>query len=260
MLARGGLFLCGRPSADSAGAAVVAYVRIVIHHDGFFVGVMDYRDVHICDRAVVGEDTVIPIPADESHSDISKAIIHAAIEADVRTPISPVPNIQTATPAPVSWRPEQPNLRRHDPSSWNPIVAIRTIGPVTRGPHVTGSRARRLLVNRQDGRCNSDRNANCYLRLRRGRDGQQRKSEAKQAKGAKVTHAQSPRRSNIKLRARSLRREQRSSRRCTESGLGVQEPRTTVKEFLRPLKEGGFCCVVSTLIKHRQRGIVAELS
>jgi hypothetical protein len=58
-------------------------------------------------RVVVEEGTTMPIATRESDTGITEAVIDTAVEADVRPPISGMPQIGTVNPTPVARRPEQ---------------------------------------------------------------------------------------------------------------------------------------------------------
>jgi hypothetical protein len=133
--------------------------RLVVHPD--------VRDVHVVYCTVVGEATMIPIAAFITMADVSETIIHSAIESNVRTPISGMPQVGAASPSPIAWCPEKTNLGGHDPCARNPIIAVITICPITRRPDITVTGAKRLRINRQRWGCNVDRNKNARKGWRR---------------------------------------------------------------------------------------------
>src|SRR5262249_20791738 len=129
------------------------------------VGVVDDGGVHIGDRRVVVILTAAPEPAHETYACVSESIVNPAIKTDVRSPIAAVPDVNTLTPAPISRRPQHADLRRLNPGPWDPVVAVRTIGPVAGCPDIARSRTNWLHINRQRWRTDADRNPYCDLRL-----------------------------------------------------------------------------------------------
>jgi hypothetical protein len=109
-------------------------------------------------RGVIKEMTAFPTTAPEAGSEITKSIVNSAVESDVRSPITAVPQIGSITKAPPSRSPKKPNFWRCYPYAGNPVIVVFTIGPVTRHPEVSISGAGGLVVNRDNGRrdCNRD--------------------------------------------------------------------------------------------------------
>ena len=172
MLVGVGRLLRRRPGSDPAFAAVIADVvhRSVVD-DCSVVGVVDDRGVHMIHVGVVGEMTVLPTTALIAHPAIAKAVVDAAIEADVRSPITLMPEERAAAPSPVAGRPQEPDLRRQDPGPRHPVVAIEGIvGPVARRPKVTFRRTNGLLIDGQRAEGRSSRKFQCrFERMRYGR-------------------------------------------------------------------------------------------
>src|SRR6202044_3401604 len=119
-----------------------------------------------------------PPPPNKAATAVPEAVVNAAIEADVGSPIASVPGIYAATPTPVTRSPEQADARRCDPNARYPVVASGTVRPVSRRPHVALNRARRLFVNGNGRRPDADRNADRNLSLGR------RRGEGNQAHGS----------------------------------------------------------------------------
>jgi len=146
--AAGGMLLI-RPRRPPTFTAVIANAaRFVVDHSPVIS--MKIRAAHVIDRSVVGEYSVMPIAAGIADPRIAETIVHAAVEADMVSPVTAVPNIKTAAPAPISRRPQRAYIGRKHPSAANPIVAGGPVGPVTGLPHITRPRANRLCVHRQD--------------------------------------------------------------------------------------------------------------
>src|SRR5215475_90254 len=157
MFALRSLLLAGFVRDDTAAAAVVADTidRDVV--DDRLVVDVNIGDGYIVHGTVVIEVTVPPVSAVIAGSEVAKAVVHTAIETNVRSPVACVPNVHPVTPPPISRRPEQANRRRHDPGARHPVIAIGTIRPVAWRPNISIARARRLRVDRQHGRSNRHR-------------------------------------------------------------------------------------------------------
>ena len=87
-------FLRGRRGLRAIGATVETDAGRVVDDDGL---VIDVGDVHfradVDDGLVVEERTATPLATFKSHAAISEAVVHAAVEADVRTPIAIIENV-----------------------------------------------------------------------------------------------------------------------------------------------------------------------
>ena len=102
-----------RTHFGSARAAVVAdavNVGIVVDH-GRVIGVVDFGDVHVIHPGIVEKAIVIPAPAFVTETAVTEAVIYAAVKADVRTPISAVPEVSAASPTPITGSPQESNPR-----------------------------------------------------------------------------------------------------------------------------------------------------
>src|SRR5271167_2043664 len=79
-----------RPRGDPAWAAVEAGPvdrRVVYDHRLVDVRVVNHGGVHVHYRGVIREASTAPFSAHEPHAAVSEPVVHAAIEADMRTPI-----------------------------------------------------------------------------------------------------------------------------------------------------------------------------
>jgi hypothetical protein len=150
------LFVSGT-SADAAMAAVIADAidGDVVDH-GAVVDV-DVGDVDVVDGAVVVEVMTSPISAGVAGAHVAESVIHAAVETDVRSPITGMPEIGAFMPSPIAGSPEQADRGGRRPCSRHPVIALRAIGPVAGRPDVSVAGARGLLVNGQRGRGDRDR-------------------------------------------------------------------------------------------------------
>ena len=89
-----------------------------------------------------------PIAALVAETDVAKAIIDAAIVADVRTPVATVKTVAMIVIAPVAGSPERALVRSLHPSAGNPVVAALTPAPITRSPKIAVAGRLGLIVIR----------------------------------------------------------------------------------------------------------------
>jgi hypothetical protein len=59
-----------------------------------------------------------------------------------------MPYINAFIEAPVTWGPKETDLRRENPYTGNPVIAIIIVGPVSGNPDITINRAWRLYIYR----------------------------------------------------------------------------------------------------------------
>src|ERR1700747_115717 len=131
------------PTVKAGGASV-------LYRNWLTVNVRHRDDGDIVHRAVVKEPAVFPVAALVTDAIIAEAVIHPAIKSDMRPPISDMKNVDAFFGPPISRSPQQPSLRRHDPSARHPIVATAfTPRPISRYPQITRSRNRGLIVKGQ---------------------------------------------------------------------------------------------------------------
>jgi hypothetical protein len=135
---------------NPSGSAVVAYPAHVCHTCDvcYFVtvSVIDSRNAHVRDRAIVLECASLPISAVETSAGISKAVVHAAVKAYVLAPVSLAPSITAPIVAPIPRSPKRAVVGSQDPHARDPVITGRRVAPVTRRPDVVVSRAFRLAV------------------------------------------------------------------------------------------------------------------
>src|SRR5580698_10963340 len=157
--------ILGRSGArrDPTLAAVEGRV-ILVHLDGVVVDVGHAGDADVGDGAIVIERSATPLAADKTHASVAESVVDAAVKSDVRTPISGMPGIESAAPAPPAWSPQHTD-RGHDPGAGNPVVSVVvTPAPIAWGPHISGPRTERLRVHRKRGRSKAYRYTDCNLR------------------------------------------------------------------------------------------------
>jgi len=115
------LMLNSARSARVRNMVVVDDGRVV--NDGYVVvDVMEAAaDMH--DRSVIREHTTVPLAAGKTNAHVTEPVIHATVEAYVRTPVSVMEQVVAAFKSPIGRRPEVAWLRRRHPSARNPVIA-----------------------------------------------------------------------------------------------------------------------------------------
>src|SRR5580658_8526698 len=125
---------------------------------------MNYGDVYAIDIGVVGEVSAVPAAALIPRSTVAEAVIDAAIEADLRTPISFMEKKRVAAPAPITWSPEEADLGWFDPRSRHPVISVAVVvSPVAGGPEVAVSGTDWLFVDGNRRWTEADRNPDTNL-------------------------------------------------------------------------------------------------
>jgi hypothetical protein len=120
----------------------------VVVDDRVVIDVVHRRRVHVVDGAIVIKAVAIPITTLITGACISKAIIDAAIVADMATPESTVKTVTMAITiiAPVPGCPKRSLVGRINPCARHPVIAIRGVVPVTRCPDVAVTGTLWLIV------------------------------------------------------------------------------------------------------------------
>ena len=98
----------GRMRPDTTGAVERHVADVVMN--GPVVDVGDMHTAHVHGRAVIEKCTAAPVTALESNTTITEAVVHTAVEANMRTPVAAVPEIDATAPTPVARRPQQSGL------------------------------------------------------------------------------------------------------------------------------------------------------
>ena len=145
---------------------------------------------HMHHGRVVGEDAAPPEAAGKADAAVPKAVIHAAVVADVRAPVAIIEPVMATEPAPVAGSPQRSNIRSRYPRAWNPEVAVRAIGPVTGRPHQPRLGADGLLINRQRWRRKPHADKNTSVRGS-GNDRKQKRQQ-QPTHGAGKSHRNDP--------------------------------------------------------------------
>jgi len=94
------------PGVDPDAAVEAGAIHYRIVDDGpVDISVVNNRGIYIHDGRIVPEVTAVPFTPNKTHSPITITIIDAAIKADMRSPISAMPAIDTAGVTPITRRP-----------------------------------------------------------------------------------------------------------------------------------------------------------
>jgi hypothetical protein len=147
---------------STAVCDVIVDDGVIVHDRRIHIRVADYGRVHAHHCGVISEIVAAPFAAHKSDAHVAEAVIYAAIISDMATPITIMEEVVTASPAPIRRCPQCTLIGRGDPGARDPIVAVFAIRPITRGPHQSRLRAKRLFVNGKNRRCKS--NADYYSR------------------------------------------------------------------------------------------------
>jgi hypothetical protein len=170
VLSRERTLLRRRTSLDTAVPAVEARTvidRRMVNHRAVFVNIVDHGSIYVNDCGVIRKVPALPASAAKANAAVAEPVVHAAIETNVRPPISRVEDISATTPSPITRRPQQTNLRRPNPHTWNPVITLRTVSPIAGVPQIPIARADRLRINRQHRRRNANRNKHSSKRSSR---------------------------------------------------------------------------------------------
>jgi hypothetical protein len=134
------------PCVNATTTAVIGDPRPVIDDHRAVVNMSDVDDVNAVDGAVVVEVVAVPIAAIVAISGVAEAVVYAAIEADMKTPVAAIEAPAVVVPAPVSGCPKRSVVGRGAPCAGNPVVACRSPIPVTWSPDVVGRGGFWLLI------------------------------------------------------------------------------------------------------------------
>ena len=113
-----------RALIDPAAPAVVADPSHIPLINRRVIHVVNDRDVHVVDRAIVEEASIFPTAAFIAMAKIAVPVVDPAIESDHRPPISFIENKSAAAPTPITRSPQKTDLRRQHPSPRNPIIIV----------------------------------------------------------------------------------------------------------------------------------------
>ncbi len=110
------------------------------------VNVMYHARVYVIVRAVVEEVAGMPIAALVAEANVAKAVVDAAVEADVQAPVAGIKAIATAVEPPIARRPERAGIGWFDPRAGHPVIASRAPCPIAGSPDIAVSGRRWLLI------------------------------------------------------------------------------------------------------------------
>src|SRR5580704_19256005 len=169
--AHGRHFLAIGPGVDPVGPVEAGAVDHggVVDHRVVDVRVVDNRPVNVQDGAVIGKVSAFPATAIKARSAIAEAVVHATVKADMGSPVTGMPEVSSATPAPVAGCPENTRPGSTYPGSGHPEVARIAVSPVSRRPKIAVPGTHRLSVNRQHRRSAADCKEYAGKRRRRHR-------------------------------------------------------------------------------------------
>jgi hypothetical protein len=137
-----------RTNCNATTASVIGDPTDVVHDNGAVVYVGDPSYVDAVYRTVVVEVVAVPVAAVKAVACIAEAVINAAVEADVQTPVTVMEAVMSAVPTPVTGRPESAGVGSKHPCSGNPVVSSGSPVPVTGSPEVVRRRGFGLVIFR----------------------------------------------------------------------------------------------------------------
>src|SRR5580658_5402038 len=143
-------FLPGRGAgAHSTGASVECHMRVVDDYRFVHVDISDRGSTYARDCRVIEVRPVAPLAAVKSVSAVTVAVVDAAVESNLRAPVTRIPHVGAIVPTPVAGRPELANGSFH-PRPGHPVIAVIVVPrPVAGGPQISGAGAERLLIDGQ---------------------------------------------------------------------------------------------------------------
>ena len=151
-------------------------------HDSFIDVDVAEPSAHMHNRCVVEEVAAAPFAARKAPAHIAESIVHAAVVADMRSPVACVKEINAVLKAPVRRRPKNARFRRRHPCARHPVVPDIgvVISPIPWRPDISIRWAQRLLIHRQHRRSNGDVDKHSGKRRCRHEAKQKRKQEKSQ--------------------------------------------------------------------------------
>src|SRR5580692_5778699 len=101
-------FLPGRGAgAHSTGAAVECHMRVVVDDYRFVhVDISDRGSTYARDCRVIEVRPVAPLAAVKSVSAVTVAVVDAAVESNLRAPVTRIPHVGAIVPRPVAGGPQ----------------------------------------------------------------------------------------------------------------------------------------------------------
>ncbi len=138
-------------------SAIIAYFAgIVADGRSIHIGIVNVGRAYVVYRRIIGEVSSLPAAAAVPVAPIAVAIIDPSIVANIGPPVASVKDIGAVVPLPIRRSPKLANLRRLDPFSGYPVIAIIAIRPISRIPNISIIGTGRLGVDLKRRRRNVD--------------------------------------------------------------------------------------------------------
>jgi len=148
-------FMMNAARTAAEGHVAIPSDEASLHRAAILVDVTA-AEAYVHDRSVIGKESTAPHATGKANAAVTKAVIHAAVKAHVRTPVTMMKDIRAVLPSPVLRRPQQARSGCGNPGTGNPVIAFIAISPIAGSPHIAGFGAGRLHINRQWRRSNVD--------------------------------------------------------------------------------------------------------
>ena len=115
-----------RRHMQTTRSTVVTHMVVVrVHDDRAVIDVVHHSDIDVVDRAVVVEVSPSPVAALVAVAGVAKAVVDAAIVADVLAPVARIEPVRVIPVAPVAGRPQCAFVGSLNPCAGHPIIAVR---------------------------------------------------------------------------------------------------------------------------------------
>src|SRR5271154_3587966 len=126
-------FLLGSWARGETASATVEADAIVSVDVPFLINVVDEGGIDVVHAAVVEKVAAVPVAASVAFSAVTKTVINAAVEADLRAPVAFIPRVVAVSPTPITGRPKNADFGRLDPSAGDEeVAAVVGVAPVAR--------------------------------------------------------------------------------------------------------------------------------
>jgi len=136
---------------DSTRSAVEADANVDIAHRTA-VDVALHAVIDVVDRAVVVEVTAAPVAAFVAEADVAKAVVDAAVVADMPAPVAAIKAVAVIAITPVAGGPKRALIGGLNPRAGNPVIAHGRPGPIAGCPDIVVAGILGLIVVGQWGR------------------------------------------------------------------------------------------------------------
>src|ERR1700722_9743541 len=158
-----------RSRTDPTGAAIItdAVDSSVPDYRAVDIRIVNNGGIDIRHRRIIPESTTNPTTTGISGTEIPATVVDAAIEPNMRAPVSGIPGINPVYITPISGCPQEADFRRLGPITRHPVISIIIIiCPISGDPEIPFNRTRWLRINRNDRRpdTNADDDAE-HLRI-----------------------------------------------------------------------------------------------